>query len=104
MLEWNVVIYDINQNKMKVYNVFNHGGFRDDVAKYVKQRKSKEEFSDLVNRALMYYFWNKCEWEILIKPWCGSRNDKEEKVDVYWQVMNNWDHFINYVWNNKKLI
>ncbi len=31
----------------------------------------------------MYYFWSKSEWEILIKLWCGGRDEKEEKVDVY---------------------
>ncbi len=104
MLEWNVIVHDINQDKMRVYNVFDHGGFRDDVAKYIKQRKSREEFSELVRKSLLYYFWSKCEWEILIKPWCGSRDQKEEKVDVYWQVMNNWERFIDYIWSNKKSI
>ncbi len=104
MLEWNVIVHDINQDKIKVYNVFDHGGFRHDIAKYVKQRKLRGEFADLVKQSLMYYFWSKCEWEILIKPWCGSCNDIEKKIDVYWQVMNNWDRFIEYVWNNKASI
>ena len=26
------------------------------------------------------------------------------KIDVYTQVMMNWDKFIEYVWNNKRLI
>lgn len=104
MLEWNVIIHDTNQDKMKVYNVFAHIGFRGDVAKYVKQRSPRDEFSDLVRQSLMYYFWSKCEWEILIKPWCGSRNNTEEKIDVYRQVMNNWDRFVEYVWDNRALI
>lgn len=50
----------------------------------------------------MYYYWAKCEWEVIISPWIAQHNDNEIKVDVYWQVMNNWDIFLDYVWNNKK--
>ena len=42
----------------------------------------------------MYYFWSKCEWEVLISPWVGG-NDEEIKVDVAWQIMNNWDVFVD---------
>ena len=49
----------------------------------------------------MYYFWSKCEWEVLISPWVGG-NDEEIKVDVAWQIMNNWDVFVDYTWNNRK--
>lgn len=104
MLKWNVIIHDTNQDKMKVYNVFAHAGFRDEVNKYIGQCKTLGEFSESVRRTLMYYFWSKCEWEILIKPWCGSRNNAEEKIDVYQQIRNNWDRFIEYVWNNRASI
>lgn len=104
MLEWNVIIHDTNQDKMKVYNLFIHTGFRDDVSKCIGQCKTLGEFSESVRKTLMYYFWSKCEWEILIKPWCGSRNNEEEKIDVYQQIMNNWDRFIEYVWNNRESI
>lgn len=43
-----------------------------------------------------------CEWEVVIGPWCGDRGTKEIKVDVYMQVMNNWDIFVDYVWNEGK--
>lgn len=101
-LEWNVIVHDINQDRIRVYNVFSHSGFVNDITKYVKQRKTREEFSELVRKSLMYYFWSKCEWEILIKPLCGSRNNDEEKVDVYWQIMTNWERFIDYLWENRK--
>lgn len=50
----------------------------------------------------MYYFWSKCEWEVLISPWVGGNDDEEIKVDVAWQIMNNWDVFVDYTWNNRK--
>ena len=50
----------------------------------------------------MYYFWSKAEWEIILSPWCGGRDTKDIKIDVYDQVMNNWDIFVDYVFNSKK--
>ena len=32
----------------------------------------------------------------------GSMNESAIKVDVYMQVMNNWDIFVDYVWNEGK--
>ena len=49
-----------------------------------------------------YCFWSKCEWEVQISPWISSRENEETKIDVCWQVMNNWDVFLDYVWNNKR--
>ena len=101
-LVWNVVYHDINADRIKVYNIFKHGGFMEDLQKHYKKHKTKEAFAEALRRSLMYYFWSKCEWEILISPWCGSKKNEAIKVDVYWQVMNNWDHFLDYVWNAKR--
>ncbi len=101
MLEWNVIVYDVNQCKMKVFNVFHHGGFRDDVAKHIKKCKTKEEFAEAVRKSLFYYYGSKCEWEIIISPLFDRKDTAAEKVDVYWQVRNNWERFVDYIWNNK---
>ncbi len=74
----------------------------EDLQKHYKKQKTKEAFAEALRRSLMYYFWSKCEWEVLISPWCGSKKNEAIKVDVYWQVMNNWDHFLDYVWNAKR--
>ena len=100
-LVWNVVYHDINADRIKVYNIFKHGGFMENLQKHYKKHKTKDEFAEALRRSLMYYFWSKCEWEVLISPWCGSKKDKAIKVDVYWQVMNNWEIFLDYVWYSK---
>lgn len=64
---------------------------------YLEQKKLKVE-----TVVFMYYFWSKCEWEVLISPWVGGNDDEEIKVDVAWQIMNNWDVFVDYTWNNRK--
>ena len=81
-----------------------HGGIRADIVKATKHCKTKEEFADKLRSSLMYYYWSKCEWEIIVGPWCGGRDTKEIKIDVFDQVMYNWEHFLEYVWNERKRI
>lgn len=99
---WNVYYHDRNTSQIVSYNVFNHGGIRKDIHQAVKKGKTKEEFADILRDSLMYYYWSKAEWEIVIYPWCGGQNTKEIKVDVFDQVMMNWDLFLEYAWNKRK--
>ena len=101
-MEWNVFYHDFNKQKIVVFNIFEHWRFNDDVKKSLKKFDNKEEFAERLKRDLLYYFWSKCEYEIVITSWCGGRNTKDIKIDVYDQVMNNWDIFVDYVWSNKK--
>lgn len=100
-LVWNVIYHEYNGDKITTFNVFHHSGFVEDIRKHRKKCKTKDEFAVELKRSLMYYFWSKCEWEILISPWCGGKNKEPIKVDVYWQIMNNWDLFLDYVWTHK---
>lgn len=104
MLEWNVYIEDINRKEIEIFNIFNHSRFLDDLIKYKKKYKEKEEFLEKVKSSLMYYYWAKCEWEITLHDWPPHENFNYEKVSVYDQVMLNWKQFGDYLWENKKLI
>ena len=73
-----------------------------DSRKLLLKCTEKEAFAEELRRSLFYYYCCKCEWEVVIGPWCGDRDTKEIKVDVYMQVMNNWDIFVDYVWNEGK--
>ena len=96
---------NINKRKIEVYNIFNHGGFREDIIRATKEYENKEEFLKYLQSSLMHYFWSKSEWEVIVTPWVGGDIDKDsEKIDVYKQVMNNWEIFSDYVWNNKKIL
>lgn len=99
---WRAFYHDVNGKKVETFNIFDHGRFRGDLKKAAKKCTTKEEFAKELRSNLMYYYWTKAEWEVLIAPWIGSRGGEEIKVDVCWQVMNNWDIFLDYVWNNKK--
>lgn len=49
----------------------------------------------------MYYMWSKCEYEIILSPWTGRADDI--KIDVYDQIMMNWNSFVDYVWSLKEI-
>lgn len=102
-LHWFVYIEDINRDKITKYDIFNCVAFSNDIKKEYKEYKDNFElFSERVNRNLRYYFWSKAEWEIILSDWPPSDSFKEEKIDVYDQVMLNWNVFIKYVWDNIK--
>jgi hypothetical protein len=101
-LVWNVIYHNINGQRIETFNVFKHGGFIADIEKDLKRCSSKEEFAEPLRRSLFYYFGSKTEWEIIISPWVGSSEPCDIKIDVFDQVMMNFDIFVDYVWDNRK--
>ena len=107
---WNVFREIPNRWCIEPYNIFKHGCFREDVKKVLKtSRLNKAEKEEKIRRCLQYYFWCKCEHEIVICGFPPSTNpekdyNKGKKVDIYTQVMMNWDIFFDYLWKNKKLL
>ena len=101
MLEWNVIYEDFNAKKITTHNVFEHHSFLEDCKKFAKKYKNdRKQFEENVQRSLMYYYWSKCEWEVIVSSWPEGRSEK--KIDVYDQVMMNVDKFMDYLWENKK--
>lgn len=103
MLTWNVYVGDPNSKEIKVHNIFNHTGFMYDCGQAAKKYLKDHDLEELIKRikhSLMYYYWAKCEWEIIIDHWPSSEKLKSKKVSAYDQIMLNWDHFIDYILNN----
>ena len=99
-LEWNVYIASFNGKVIEKYNVFEHQGFLNDCNEAWSSYKNDfQKFAESVKRSLSYYFWSKCEWEIILSCFPPYKKFKDEKIDVYDQVMMNWEIFINYVWD-----
>lgn len=104
-LEWNVYVESINSRKILPFNVFNHHFFTLGCAKVAKKCMSKTEFAEKVKRELMYYYWSKCEWEVLLASWTSPEDKKTHyKIDVYNQIMLNYPRFIDYLWDNRKIL
>lgn len=101
-VKWNVYRFNINRQKIEVFNIFEHCSF----TKYVKEallkyEKNIDRFTEQLKSELMYYFWGKSEYEVIITCWVGGDREKvNQKIDIYDQVMMNWDKFVDYVWNN----
>lgn len=102
MLEWNVYVGDFNTQRIKTYNIFNHAAFRDYCKCAVRMAKSPDEFEDMIRHDLMYHFWSKCEWEVIMSGWPPSKRFHDKKIDVYNQVRLNWGAFIDYLWNHRE--
>lgn len=102
MLAWYVYIGNFNSKQIETYNIFNHGGFYNDCVSIAsKHRNDKDALADEVYRSLQYYFWSKCEWEVIVSHWPPSDRLKDKKIDVYDQAMLNWQRFIDYLWDNR---
>ena len=103
-LIYNVYIEDVNHNCFEIYNIFDHYSFVKDTQMNIKKNKENQsEFNEQLKSDIMYYFWAKSEWEIIVSSHF-SKGAKNKKIDVYDQLMMNWKIFSDYIWNNKKTI
>lgn len=126
-LTWNVYHHSVNSREIKPFNIFDHWQFNDDVKKLKTEKLNETEFGEELRRLVMYYFWSKCEHEIVLTTWPPYITHNElirlneerddiwatyeryptalsvcletgEKIDIYQQVMLNWKVFVDYVW------
>lgn len=101
---WNVYYEDWNAKEIRIRNIFDHYSFVKDCAKDLKKLKDdREAAEERIRRNLLYYFWAKCEHEVVITAWVNPKNeDIDRKVDIYEQVYINWHIFFEYVWERRK--
>ena len=78
-MEWNVYYYSINGDEIKCFNIFCHGRFLKGLVKNLKKRHKKEEFKEELRRDIMYYFWSKSEWELLVS--LKQENAQKDKLN-----------------------
>ena len=101
-LEWYVYVGHFNSRNIETFNIFDNTRFLEDCKKAARKCKDEVAFAEEVHRALMYYYWSKCEWEVIISHWPSRDGDRDAKVDVYDQVFLNWERFIDYLWAHRK--
>ena len=104
-LVWNTYVEEFNAKRMEVHNVFEHYGVMDDLRKAAKKYKDdKDSFAEQLRRTLMYHYWSKCEWELIIEfdenehiwlnPWVGCREPENVRIDVTDDKSFDWHGFI----------
>lgn len=102
-LVWNVFYCDFNSKDIKPINLFEYNWvFLEKGLLYAKKHYANDynKFAEHIRRWLQHEYWSRCQYETCI----SGLSDGYYKIDVYTQVMLNWDRFIDYVWNNKRLI
>ena len=96
-MEWYVYRHDTNKGVIYKYNVLQPW-----IIKEIKERMERtttlSDFKEILERVLRYHYWSKCEHEIIIKEWTGKPS--EIKIDVFDQLLLNWEVFCRYVWNS----
>ena len=103
-LQWNVLYEDFNKREILWDNIFEHFSFMKDVKAAKKKYSNNDEFLKAVKGSLQYYFWAKCEHEVIVESLFYKEGDFKLKLDAYEQVMQNWDAFSEYLLAHKSEI
>lgn len=118
-MKWMAYYYSINRDEIKEFNIFDYRRFREDVQKLAKKRIKKEDFKESLRKEVLYYFWSKCEWELVIevaennhiflKPWCGCLEPDKVKVNITDDKSFDWKgfaekHISQQIYNNEAKI
>ena len=94
---YNVWIWDFNHDSLEPYDVVPR--FVESIKQYIKPKnlpKTKEALDKILESDARYYFWSKCEYEMIIHGWPKQNNN--QKVDVYKQLRLNWHIFLDFFW------
>lgn len=66
----------------------------DELIKYTVEKQ--------LDRQCMYYFWAKCEYEVIVSAW-PPKDGSDRQIDIYTQLKENWDIFKELVFRELKL-
>lgn len=103
-MSWKVKNYNINANKIEDYDIFQHYGTI--INKIKKEFSNKEDFSKALNSQIMWQYWSRAEYELIIEidenkniwliSWCGCRNPEEVKINVTNDSSFDWKTFAEF--------
>lgn len=127
-LTWKVLYYNTNVKKIEYYDIFENERWVRIARETIDLASCFEDWKESFRKELMYHFWCRSEYEIIVTSWppCISieqvaRMNEDiknwvkdygktpkfvninlpvaEKIDIYSQIMANWEPFTYYVWN-----
>lgn len=103
-LSWKVKYFNCNAQRIEDYDIFKYS-YKDFVKKLKKTCVNKEEFSEAIEREMIYRFWSRSEWELIIEfddeghiwlnPWVGCREPANVRIDVTDDKDFDWRGFIS---------
>ena len=94
-MSWKVKRFDCNAQKIIDYDILHN--LESEIKKLKKINKTKDEFEDAFKRRIMWQYWGRCEYELIIvksderiilSPWVGCFNPSQVEIDV-----TNYDDF-----------
>lgn len=96
-LEWYVLSHDFNNDEIIPYNIF-YSSFIKNLHEEIRKKKvtNYKELKEYISHWSKYNYWSKSEYEIIVSG-LHSKEDKEEKIDVDWQIQMNLDRITEYV-------
>lgn len=59
------------------------------------------DYKEFIEQTAKYYFWGKCEYELIVSGWPNT--DVSKKIDVYQQIMMNIDTVTQLFMQSKEL-
>lgn len=116
-MSWMVMHFDCNAQIIRSINILE---YREDEIKKMKKRcATKEEFAEALKREMMYYYWSKCEAELVVEitednrvflnPWIGCIDPEKVRIDVTDDDSFDWigfakHHIYRQIYKNKAKI
>ena len=108
---WKVLLHDFNAGNIRLYDVL---AYKEDFIKKLKKKcKTKQEFTEALDREFMRQYWSRCEYEMILyvendrvylEPWTGEF--KEGRIDVTDDRHLDWPMFakkmLENAWINKE--
>lgn len=106
---WIVKNYEINSNAIKDYDVLK---YKEELIKKLKKKKpDKVEFAKEIRSEMMYHYWSRTEYELIMKvaeneriilsPWIWRRNSEEAEIDVTDNTDFDWKGFAEKIYIRK---
>lgn len=98
-----VKVFDQNNQTVENYVPFSYKCWLKEIKSIKKKCNTKEKFYEELRREVMWRYWSKAEWELIVtktadgrvilSPWCGCRNPDESAIDVTDDASFDWVSF-----------
>ena len=102
MLEYYVFRRDFNRNRLEQLNIFSYVT-PEKIKQGIDERQitNRKDFKNFLKTEFMYYFWAKCEHEVIVNSFPYLEDEKVGdngiKIDVWYQIEPNLDLIVDYV-------
>ena len=98
-----VKVFNLNNQTIENYVPFSDKYWLKEIKSIKKKCDTKEKFYEELRREVMWRYWAKAEWELIVtktadgrailSPWCGCLNTYESAIDVTDDTSFDWVGF-----------